>query len=109
MVKFIPKNKITREEKEELINKFIYRIDSDLNYATDVFATVFKDPVEENIKEWDTADKKTKRKAVKSIIKYFDDSFISYARTLHGMNIQKVLKEVEILKDRQLKEFGIRK
>lgn len=102
-------NKITKLEKEELINLKIEKIDSNEQYAFQIFKTYYKDNPKDNLKDWKQFDDKQKKKIVKQITKFEDDAFIQQGKLIYGMKVNKIMDFVKECKHKQLVEFGIRK
>ena len=73
-------NKITKEEKEQLIERRIEKINLDNRYARELFKTYYKDDPKENMKAWQTLEDKKKRKIVKQVIEWEDKAFLQQGR-----------------------------
>jgi len=101
--------KITNEEREKLKDAILTKLNYIKKYRKETFKLIFNDPIKENMDAWEELDEKGKRKIVQKIYKFFDDSFVTYASSIHGRFRPKmVMKEIKNLKHKQLVEFGIR-
>jgi len=99
--------KITEEDRENLILKRIEKIDTDKKYALELFELYYKDVPRENYNDWKISNTKKKRKIIKQIIKWEDDSVLRMGLNLFKFKIKKQLQYANDFKINQLKEFGI--
>ena len=101
--------KITLEEKELLTQYRILKIDSDKDYARDLFETYYKDNVETNLEQWTKLSKEDKIVIAEHINDQENKGFTSHAFKTHPINVNKAMMLISTLKNYQLKEWGIRK
>lgn len=101
--------KISKQEKEQLLQKRIEHINNSRKYATELFALYYKNPPAENWRSWQKLTEEKKKELVKSMIAKEDKAMIAQGIKLHRFNLKAATRVAHDFKVKQLIEYGIRK